>query len=67
MSKAAWVFQLHGDARGIARKLGEGINTSIFPGQQVMLNLGDPGQVLLAHGAGGRVPSSQVGGIRGWR
>ncbi|MBI4190802.1 MAG: cupin domain-containing protein [Betaproteobacteria bacterium] len=39
MSKAAWVFQLHGDARGIARKLGEGINTSIFPGQQVMLSV----------------------------
>ncbi len=39
MSKAAWMFQLSGDARGIARKLGEGINTSIFPGQQVMLSV----------------------------
>lgn len=37
MNKAAWMFQLHGDARGIARKLREGINTNIFPGQQVML------------------------------
>ena len=39
MSKAAWMFQLSGDARGIARKLGEGINTNIFPGQQVMLSV----------------------------
>jgi quercetin dioxygenase-like cupin family protein len=39
MSKAAWMFQLHGDARGIARKLGEGINTRIFPGEQVMLSV----------------------------
>ena len=39
MSKAAWVFQLHGDQRGIARKLAEGINASIFPGQQVMLSV----------------------------
>lgn len=39
MSKAAWMFQLHGDARGIPRKLAEGITTSIFPGQQVMLSV----------------------------
>ncbi len=28
MSKAPWVFSLHGDARGIARKLGEGIHAN---------------------------------------
>lgn len=39
MSKAAWMFQLHGDARGIPRKLAEGINASIFPGQNVMLSV----------------------------
>jgi quercetin dioxygenase-like cupin family protein len=39
MSKAAWMFQLQGDARGIARKLAEGINTSIFPGERVMLSV----------------------------
>ena len=39
MSKAPWVFQLHGDARGIARKLGEGIETQIFPGERVMLSV----------------------------
>ncbi|MBI3935703.1 MAG: cupin domain-containing protein [Betaproteobacteria bacterium] len=39
MSKAEWMFQLHGDERGIARKLAEGVNASIFPGQQVMLSV----------------------------
>jgi len=39
MSKADWVFQLHGDTRGIARKLAEGVNTSIFPGENVMLSV----------------------------
>jgi hypothetical protein len=39
MKKAAWMFQLHGDTRGIPRKLAEGITTSIFPGQQVMLSV----------------------------
>jgi quercetin dioxygenase-like cupin family protein len=39
MSKAAWVFQLHGDARGIERKLAEGITARIFPGQQAMLSV----------------------------
>ncbi len=39
MSKAAWVFHLHGDPRGIPRKLAEGINASIFPGEQVMLSV----------------------------
>lgn len=39
MAKAAWMFQLHGDARGIARKLGEGLNANIFPGEKVMLSV----------------------------
>ena len=39
MSKAAWVFQLRGDARGIERKLAKGINARIFCGQQVMLSV----------------------------
>ncbi len=39
MSKADWVFQLTGDERGIARKLAEGVNTSIFPGENVMLSV----------------------------
>lgn len=39
MNKADWVFQLHGDTRGIARKLAEGVNASIFPGEHVMLSV----------------------------
>ncbi len=39
MSKADWVFQLNGDARGIVRKLAEGVNASIFPGENVMLSV----------------------------
>lgn len=39
MSKADWVFQLNGDPRAIQRKLGEGITTSIFPGENVMLSV----------------------------
>ena len=39
MSKAPWVFSLHGDARGIVRKLGEGIDARIFPGENVMLSV----------------------------
>jgi len=39
MAKAPWVFQLRGDARGIARELAKGINASIFPGEQVMLSV----------------------------
>jgi len=39
MGKADWVFQLSGDARGIARKLAEGVNASIFPGENVMLSV----------------------------
>lgn len=39
MSKADWVFQLNDDPRAIQRKLGEGITTSIFPGENVMLSV----------------------------
>lgn len=39
MSKADWMFQLNGDARGIARKLAEGVNASIFPGENAMLSV----------------------------
>lgn len=39
MSKADWVFQLHGDARGIERRLAEGVNACIFPGEQAMLSV----------------------------
>ena len=39
MSKADWVFQLNGDARGIRRKLAEGVTASIFPGENVMLSV----------------------------
>lgn len=39
MSKADWVFQLRGDARGIERKLADGVNASIFPGEQAMLSV----------------------------
>lgn len=38
-NKADWVFRLHGDARGIRRKLAEGVTTSIFPGENVMLSV----------------------------
>ncbi len=51
MAKAAWMFQLHGDARGIARKLGEGLNANIFPGEKVMLSVVrmDPNSVGSVH------------------
>lgn len=39
MSKASWVFQLDGDPRGIQRVLADGIKTSIFPGEQVMISV----------------------------
>ena len=39
MNKPDWLFKLHGDARGIARTLAEGVNTSIFPGENVMLSV----------------------------
>lgn len=34
-----WVFNLDDEAQGIARKLGEGIATRIFPGDQAMLSI----------------------------
>lgn len=39
MSKADWLFHVDGDARGIARKLAEGVNASIFPGERAMLSV----------------------------
>jgi len=39
MNKADWVYSLSNDARGIARKLGEGIDTRIFVGENVMLSV----------------------------
>ena len=36
---ADWVFNLGDEAQGIARKLGEGITTRIFPGDQAMLSV----------------------------
>ena len=39
MSKADWLFKLNGDTRGIARELAKGVNTSIFPGENVMLSV----------------------------
>jgi quercetin dioxygenase-like cupin family protein len=39
MSKTDWLFQINGDSRGIARKLAEGVNTNIFPGENVMLSV----------------------------
>ena len=34
-----WVFNLNDETQGIARKLGEGIATRIFPGDQAMLSI----------------------------
>ncbi len=34
-----WVFNLHDETQGIARMLGEGITTRIFPGDQAMLSV----------------------------
>ena len=34
-----WVFNLNDKAQGLARKLGDGINTRIFPGGQAMLSV----------------------------
>ena len=34
-----WVHNLHDESQGIARKLGEGITTRIFPGDQAMLSV----------------------------
>ena len=36
---ASWVFNLHDEAQGIARKLAEGITTRIFLGDQAMLSV----------------------------
>ena len=52
MPKADWVYSLANDARGIARALGEGIETRIFVGDNVMLSV-----VRLAPNAVGRVHS----------
>ncbi len=38
-TNAPWVFNLADPAQGIARTLGEGITTRIFPGQQAMLSV----------------------------
>ena len=39
MTKAAWVFDLNDDERGIPRTLAEGIRTRVFPGENVMLSV----------------------------
>ena len=39
MNKADWVYSIRNEACGIARKLGEGINTRIFVGDNVMLSV----------------------------
>jgi quercetin dioxygenase-like cupin family protein len=52
MSKASWVFQLDGDLRGIPRVLAEGIETRIFPGEQVMISV-----VRIDPGASGTIHS----------
>lgn len=39
MDKADWVYSIRNESRGIARKLGEGINTRIFVGDNVMLSV----------------------------
>jgi quercetin dioxygenase-like cupin family protein len=52
MPKADWVYSLANDARGIARTLGEGIETRIFVGEHVMLSV-----VRLAPNAVGQVHS----------
>jgi quercetin dioxygenase-like cupin family protein len=39
VNKADWVYSIANEARGIARKLGEGLNTRIFVGENVMLSV----------------------------
>jgi quercetin dioxygenase-like cupin family protein len=39
MNKADWVYSIRNDTRGIARKLGEGLDTRIFVGDNVMLSV----------------------------
>jgi quercetin dioxygenase-like cupin family protein len=34
-----WVFNLHDQTQGIARKLADGITTRIFPGDQAMISV----------------------------
>ena len=52
MTKADWVFNLKDDPRGIARVLGKGIETRVFPGEQVMLSV-----VSIEPGAAGAIHS----------
>ena len=52
MTKASWVFQLKDDPRGIARVLGKGLETRVFPGENVMLSV-----VTIAPGAAGSIHS----------
>jgi quercetin dioxygenase-like cupin family protein len=52
VTKASWVFQLKNDPRAIARVLGKGIETSVFPGEQVMLSV-----VRIEPGAAGSIHS----------
>ncbi len=52
MSKASWVYQLKDDPRGIARVLGAGLETRVFPGENVMLSV-----VTIAPGAAGSIHS----------
>ena len=39
MTTEQWTFNLDDETQGIARKLGEGITTRIFPGDQAMLSV----------------------------
>ena len=39
MVKADWVFQLKDDPRGISRKLADGLQATIFPGENVMISI----------------------------
>ena len=52
MNKADWVYSIRNDTRGIARKLGEGLDTRIFVGDNVMLSV-----VRIAPHASGTVHS----------
>ena len=38
-SRIEWVFNLHDDQQGIARKLADGFNTRIFVGENSMLSV----------------------------
>ena len=52
MNKADWVYSIRNDSRGIVRKLGEGLDTRIFVGDNVMLSV-----VRIAPHANGTVHS----------